>query len=179
MEHTESAMKVEACDRVEKASPIRTLLMLAFWALTLPFAAITGIPWSYFKKNVNFLYRTCMWGAWNGVRLAGVRVQAIGLEKIDPARPYIFMSNHVSNLDPPALIPIIPGRCSVLVKKELFRVPVFGTGMRLGELVPVDRGDHEVPSPARSSRWPGADRAPCSSRPARGAGGPGGKHRHA
>jgi 1-acyl-sn-glycerol-3-phosphate acyltransferase len=63
---------------------------------------------------------------------------------LQPGSTYIFMSNHVSNLDPPILIPSIPGRCSALVKKELFRVPVFGTGMKLGHLVPVDRGDQEA-----------------------------------
>ena len=54
------------------------------------------------------------------------------------------MSNHVSNLDPPVLIPVIPGRCSVLVKKELFRIPILGTGMKVADLVPVDRSNREA-----------------------------------
>ncbi len=54
------------------------------------------------------------------------------------------MSNHVSNLDPPIEIPRIHERCSVLVKKELFRVPILGTGMRLAKLVPVDRSNREA-----------------------------------
>ena len=49
----------------------RTILMLGFWALALPFAAISGIPLAYLTKSVAFLYRTCMWVAWNGVRIAG------------------------------------------------------------------------------------------------------------
>jgi len=32
------------------------------------------------------------------------------------------MSNHISNLDPPITLPLIPRRTSVMVKKELFRV---------------------------------------------------------
>jgi 1-acyl-sn-glycerol-3-phosphate acyltransferase len=54
------------------------------------------------------------------------------------------MSNHASNLDPPVLIPVIPGRCSVLVKKELFRIPILGIAMRVADLVPVDRSDREA-----------------------------------
>ena len=46
-----------------------------------------------------------------------------GSDKLDPARTYIFMSNHVSNIDPPILMPLIPRRTSVMVKKELFNVP--------------------------------------------------------
>jgi 1-acyl-sn-glycerol-3-phosphate acyltransferase len=78
------------------------------------------------------------------VLLVGVKIEVRGRERLQAGQNYIFMSNHVSNLDPPALIPVIPGRCSVLVKKELFRVPVLGTGMKLGQLVPVDRGDQEA-----------------------------------
>jgi 1-acyl-sn-glycerol-3-phosphate acyltransferase len=67
----------------------------------------------------------------------------VGLDKIDPARTYVFMSNHVSNVDPPILMPLIPRRMSIMVKKELFRVPVLARLMRFGSLVPVDRGNRE------------------------------------
>jgi 1-acyl-sn-glycerol-3-phosphate acyltransferase len=123
---------------------IRTVLMLGFWAILLPLAALVCFPWTLLTGNVNFLYRVAMWGAWTGVRLAGVRVQVIGLDKLDPARTYIFMSNHASNIDPPLLLPLIPRRTSVMVKKELFRYPILGKTMRLGSLVPVDRGDREA-----------------------------------
>jgi 1-acyl-sn-glycerol-3-phosphate acyltransferase len=49
------------------------------------------------------------------------------------------MANHVSNLDPPALLPRIPGRTSAFVKKSLMKVPVFGWGLKLGEFIPVSR----------------------------------------
>src|SRR5580692_10841806 len=99
---------------------IRTIAMLVFWALAAPVSALIGFPLTFISGNVILLYRLFTFGAWNGVRLAGVRVQTVGLDKLDPARTYIFMSNHVSNLDPPITIPLIPKRTSVLVKKELF-----------------------------------------------------------
>jgi 1-acyl-sn-glycerol-3-phosphate acyltransferase len=117
----------------------RTILMLVFWAAALPVAALLGIPWTYLTKDITFLYRTCMFVMWTGVRIAGVKVQTLGLDKIDPARNYIFMSNHISNLDPPITLPLIPRRSSVMVKKELFSVPILGRIMLIGSLVPVDR----------------------------------------
>src|SRR6266403_162725 len=117
--------------------------MLLFWAAALPFAALLGIPWTYLTKDITFLYNSCMWAAFTGVRIAGVKVQVLGLEKIDPARTYIFMSNHISNLDPPITLPLIPRRTSVMVKKELFRVPILGKIMLIGSLVPVDRGNRD------------------------------------
>jgi len=118
--------------------------MLAFWTAALPVAALVGFPWTFISGRVDLLYRMAMWGAWTGIRLAGVRVETVGLDRIDPTRNYIFMSNHVSNLDPPILIPLIPGRTSVMVKKELFKYPILGKTMRLGSLVPVDRGNREA-----------------------------------
>ena len=118
--------------------------MLGFWAVALPLAVLTGFPWTYLTRDITFLYRTCMWGAWTGVRIAGVRVQTLGLEKIDPTRTYVFMSNHISNLDPPIMLPLIPRRTSVMVKKELFSYPLLGSVMRIGELVPVDRGNRDA-----------------------------------
>jgi 1-acyl-sn-glycerol-3-phosphate acyltransferase len=123
---------------------IRTVAMLVFWALAAPVAAVIGFPWTFITGDIRLLYRMFMIGAWNGVRLTGVRVQTVGLDKLDPARTYIFMSNHVSNLDPPITIPLIPRRTSVMVKKELFSIPILGRAMRMGSLVPVDRGNRDA-----------------------------------
>jgi 1-acyl-sn-glycerol-3-phosphate acyltransferase len=50
------------------------------------------------------------------------------------------MCNHVSNLDPPVVLPLLPGRCSVLLKKELMSIPILGRAMRMAKFVPVTRG---------------------------------------
>jgi 1-acyl-sn-glycerol-3-phosphate acyltransferase len=122
---------------------IHTVLMLGFWIVLLPAAALLGFPWTLITGNVSLLYRMGMWGAWTGIRIAGIKVKKIGLDKLDPARTYVFMSNHVSNIDPPLLLPLIPRRTSVMAKKELFGYPLLGKMMRLGSLVPVDRGNRE------------------------------------
>ena len=122
----------------------RTVLMLLFWLAALPVAALLGIPWTYLTKDITFLYWGSMRAAYWGVRIAGVKVNVVGLEKIDSARTYIFMSNHISNLDPPLTLPLIPRRTSVMVKKELFKVPILGQIMRIGSLVPVNRGNRDA-----------------------------------
>ena len=123
---------------------IRTIAMLTFWSLAAPVAAVIGFPWTFISGDISLLYSMFMWGAWNGVRLTGVRVETVGLDQLDAAGTYIFMSNHVSNLDPPILIPLIPRRTSVMVKKELFTYPILGRAMRMGSLVPVDRGNRDA-----------------------------------
>ncbi len=122
---------------------IRTFAMLGFWALVVPFAALVGFPWTLLTGEIDLLYWLGTRIAWAGVRLAGVKVKVVGLDRLDPQRTYIFMSNHASNLDPPILVPLIPRRTSVLVKRELFRIPILGRAMRLGSLVPVDRSNRD------------------------------------
>jgi 1-acyl-sn-glycerol-3-phosphate acyltransferase len=123
---------------------IRTTLMLCFWAVVLPLAALACFPWAFITGDIRPLYRVGMWGAFTGVRLAGVRVRTVGREELDPARTYVFMVNHVSNIDPPLLLPLIPGRTSVMAKKELFKLPILGKAMRMASLVPVDRGNRDA-----------------------------------
>jgi len=123
---------------------IRTILMLTFWALAAPVAAILGFPWTFLTGDIRFLYRLFMLGARGGVWISGVRVETIGFDRFDHSRSYIFMTNHVSNLDPPIQVPLIPRRTSVMVKKELFKMPILGAAMRIGSLVPVDRGNREA-----------------------------------
>ena len=123
---------------------IRTLLMLTFWAIAAPAAALVGFSWTFLTGDVGVLYKLFTWGAKVGVQLTGVSVETVGLERIDVSRSYIFMTNHVSNLDPPIQIPRIPRRTSVMVKKELFKVPILGRAMRMGALVPVDRSNRDA-----------------------------------
>jgi 1-acyl-sn-glycerol-3-phosphate acyltransferase len=123
---------------------IRTILMLLLWALAAPVAALIGFPAAFIMGDVRVLYRLFMWGAWAGVWITGVRVETVGLDQFDHSRSYIFMTNHVSNLDPPIQVPLIPKQTSVMVKKELFKVPILGRSMRMGSMVPVDRGNRDA-----------------------------------
>ncbi len=123
---------------------IHAFLMLAFWAVVMPPAALIGFPWTLLTGRVELLYWLGTRGAWAGIRLAGVKVNVVGRDQLDPSRTYLFLSNHASNLDPPILIPLIPRRTSVLVKKELFRIPILGRAMRLASLVPVERSNRDA-----------------------------------
>lgn len=122
---------------------IRSLGVLLFWLITAPPAALIAFPWTLITGKVEFLYAVGMGLAFAGTKVAGAKVKLVGLDKIDKAGTYIFMSNHVSNLDPPLLIPLIPGRTSVLAKKVIWRIPILGTALNLAEIVPVDRSNRD------------------------------------
>jgi 1-acyl-sn-glycerol-3-phosphate acyltransferase len=114
---------------------------LVFVYLTLgSIAGIIGIPYTLLVGDISLLYRVAMWIANAGVRAAGIEVEISGLENIPAGRSCIFMSNHVSNLDPPVVLPLLPGRSSVLLKQELMSIPLLGRAMRMAKFVPVARG---------------------------------------
>lgn len=114
-------------------------LLLVYLTLGVP-AGVVGIPYSLLVGNVKRLYRIAMWIANAGVRAAGIRIEVTGLENVPVGRPCIYMCNHVSNLDPPVVLPVLPGQSSVFLKKELMSIPILGRAMRMGKFIPVERG---------------------------------------
>ena len=123
---------------------LRTITAILFLVVVVPLAALFVFPWTLISRDVRLLYATGMAIVRTAVWLTGTRIKAEGLDKIDPAGTYIFMSNHVSNLDPMILMPLIPRRTSVLVKKELWRLPVARRAFDLASLVPVERQNREA-----------------------------------
>lgn len=119
------------------------ILLATFVVLGLPTSAVC-IPWCLITGDVTPLYRASLFIVKLALRMAGIRVHVVGLENVPRDQACIFMSNHVSNLDPPVLLPLLPGQTSVFLKKSLMKIPVLGYGMRLAQFVPVARaGDVE------------------------------------
>lgn len=123
---------------------IRVFIWALFYAVMIPLIGLVGIPWTLITGKVDWMYNAAMWAAYTGARIAGAKVDVHGLENFDNHGTYIYMCNHVSNLDPPLVVPKIPKRTAVLVKKELFRIPLLGNAMRLASFVPVDRSNREA-----------------------------------
>jgi len=116
---------------------------MLFVYLTLgSIAGIVGVPYSFLIKDIGPLYRVAMRIMRAGIVAGGIRVEVSGRENLSVGRSCIFMANHVSNLDPPVLMPYLPGRSSVLLKKQLMGIPILGTAMYMAKFVPVERGNH-------------------------------------
>jgi 1-acyl-sn-glycerol-3-phosphate acyltransferase len=122
---------------------IHTVLGVTSLALYIIVVGLPVIAYSLLSGTSEFLYRAGKWGIGASMRLAGVRVRTEGAENIPPG-VCVFAANHVSNLDPPAALIGIPRRISFLAKKEVFKVPVVRTALRLGKIVPVDREHTEA-----------------------------------
>ena len=68
-----------------------------------------------------------------------IRVRVEGLEKLDPRGAYVFVANHGSFMDIPALLASLPRQFRFFAKQGLFRIPFLGTHLQRAGHIPVDR----------------------------------------
>ena len=121
---------------------VRTLLV---YAAIIVYLLLLGPPlllWSTITKNTDILYSVGLFGAKSALFLAGVKITVTGREKIPDGMSVVYMSNHQSNCDPPAVVTILPP-VLIMAKKEFFRVPILGAGMRMRGFIAVDRSNRE------------------------------------
>jgi 1-acyl-sn-glycerol-3-phosphate acyltransferase len=136
-----------------------TFKLLLVWVPLGSLAGIVGIPYTLVVGDISLLYRVTMWIIRTGLRAGGIRVEVVGRERVPNGQSVIFLCNHVSNLDPPVVLPALPGRCSVLLKKELMSIPILGRAMRMAQFVPVQRGSRRDAAQASVSAAAAALRA--------------------
>ncbi len=78
------------------------------------------------------------------VERARIQLTVSGAEKVPVDRAFIYMSNHQSHIDIPVLYATVPSSTLRMVAKtELFRVPLFGHAMRVGNMIEVNRSDRK------------------------------------
>jgi 1-acyl-sn-glycerol-3-phosphate acyltransferase len=87
-------------------------------------------------KIGNLWAKTLLW-------LTHIRVNVIGRENVLINRPQIFMANHQSDFDILIVLAHIPGQFRWIVKKELFKIPIFGKAMKSAGYIEIDRQNHE------------------------------------
>lgn len=122
---------------------IRTIALGLFFSLALLVVMPWLLLWSALTGSPDLMYACAMRAVRLGNRIVGIRVRVEGAENI-PADVCVFAANHISTVDPLAFVPAIPRRVSLLVKRELFSVPILASAMRLARFVAVDRGDPEA-----------------------------------
>ena len=94
---------------------------------------------SLFDRRGYFAHRCAR--AWSRLilRTTGVRVTIEGLDRIEPGRTYIFVSNHQSIYDIPVIFASVPYQLRIIAKESLARFPVLGWHLKRGGHLFVDR----------------------------------------
>jgi 1-acyl-sn-glycerol-3-phosphate acyltransferase len=94
-----------------------------------------------FQRKPDILYRAGRHCIGLALKIARVEIELRGKENISADQNYLFLANHQSYCDPPALVFSIPLDVRLILKKELRRLPLIGYILQLGGFVFVDRKD--------------------------------------
>jgi len=120
---------------------LRGIFLLGFWFTSIALLAPLLILLTLITKNENFIYSPVRLFIRAGLAMVGVRIEVSGLERLDPNQTYIFTPNHQSLIEVPLFVTYLGRNPAYLGKKEVFKYPVFGYGIRLIGVVPVDRSN--------------------------------------
>jgi 1-acyl-sn-glycerol-3-phosphate acyltransferase len=82
---------------------------------------------------------------WSPVLLwaGGAKLTVKGLERVDFTKPAIYVCNHQSTIDIPALFLALPVNFRFVAKQALQYVPVMGWYMTMAKFVFIDRSNHK------------------------------------
>jgi 1-acyl-sn-glycerol-3-phosphate acyltransferase len=125
-------------------SRLRALLLLGFWFTAIAVFAPIMIGLSRLTGNENCIYTPVRWFVRTGLALVGVSVTVAGIERLDDKLTYVFTPNHQSLIEVPLLVTFLKHNVAYLAKKELFRYPIFGYGLKVIGAVPVDRSNKQA-----------------------------------
>src|ERR1039458_5716394 len=95
---------------------VSLLVFVTIVVLALP-SAVIFFPFTLLTGHVGPLSPVGSWIARVAIRVAGIRLRIEGLDRIPTRRACIFMANHLSNLDAPALMSHLPSRTVVFLKR--------------------------------------------------------------
>jgi 1-acyl-sn-glycerol-3-phosphate acyltransferase len=114
------------------------ILVLGMAAIPISIIALLSAPIDRTGRTFHTMAR--LWSAlilW----MFGIKVHTKGADQLDLSKHYIYVSNHASALDIPAVVVGIPDDIRFILKKELTRIPIWGWALRYGHYITIDRGN--------------------------------------
>ncbi len=124
--------------------PFRFLLIVIITFIDSSFAILGTLLFPKFYRKLNHYRGWAKRLLW----VAGVNVKVSGLEHLADDRTYVFVANHSSYFDIPAVFVAIPKLLRIMYKKELERIPFFGWYLKKSDFIAIVR---EESSTARKS----------------------------
>ncbi|MEW6456084.1 MAG: lysophospholipid acyltransferase family protein [Acidobacteriota bacterium] len=118
---------------------MRSLILILLYTFLVIFLGVPAIIFSYITGAKDLLFRLGKFGLRLSKPILGMKLIVLGKENINFKTPYVFMANHQSFIDGPLGFYLIDIPVRVFPKKEVFKIPIIGLGMKLAGFIPVDR----------------------------------------
>ncbi len=121
---------------------LRLIFIAVFLSLYILLLGPPLLLYTLVTRHIDPLYWAGLKGVMFFVRVAGVSVRVEGQANI-PTGVCLFVANHTSSADAPAVVGAIPRRIAVLLKESLFKWPIVGQAFTLARFIPVNRADRD------------------------------------
>lgn len=118
-------------------APVANLL---WYAHTLVMGSLSLLLWPFDRTGALQFWCARWWCrlvAWS----IFARIRLHGVEHVRAGQPYVYMANHSSLIDTPALFAYLPYPFRIMAKRELFLVPFMGWHLWTAGHFPIDRGN--------------------------------------
>ena len=116
---------------------------LLWYIETVVMGTISLLLWPF--DRTGDLQHACarIWNRMVAVTI-GARIKVHGTEHVKPGKAYVYMANHSSLIDTPALFAYLPYQFKIIAKRELFYVPFMGWHLWTSGNFPVDRNPRKA-----------------------------------
>lgn len=118
---------------------VGALRFFAVVIVSLTFASIILVS-LIFNRSGKLFHWFCRNWATVVLRICATKVTVRGTENLRSGQNFVYVSNHASMFDIPAVIAGIPDQIRLVYKKELEKIPIFGWGLKYGSYIGIDRG---------------------------------------
>jgi 1-acyl-sn-glycerol-3-phosphate acyltransferase len=114
------------------------VIIAAVFSLVMGFVEIVFLPID--RRRGRVFHALARFWARTVLAICRVRVRVKGVENLDRNRSYVYVANHASMFDIPAIVAAVPDQIRIVYKKELEVIPFFGWGLKWGHYIGIDRG---------------------------------------
>ena len=113
-------------------------IVAAAFSLFMGFLEILCLPID--RRRGRVFHTLARFWARTALAICRVHVRVKGVKNLDRGQSYVYVSNHASMFDIPAILASVPDQIRIVYKKELEVIPFFGWGLKWGHYIGIDRG---------------------------------------
>ena len=122
---------------------LRTLWRIIVLSLVTVGYSLFGLSFALFDRGYRLFYKHGLRYAETILRLANIRLEVEGREHLQEGETYVFVANHASIFDIPAIwvatAPNLEGRIRIIYKRTLELIPFLGWELKASPFIPIQR----------------------------------------